>query len=104
MPIMATQQGIFMTSENELLEVIEFARLRGAVVESEHDVRAWEDEGRVLIGTVRVAGLPGIGPHPMSALSATEALRRYVATTLPVTEIGVLEAVRVYMASNVRKN
>lgn len=92
-----------MTSEQELLELIEFARLKGAVVETQHDVRAWAEEGRVLIGTVSVVGLPGVGPHPMSGLSAAEALRHYAAATLPVTEMGVLEAVRACMASNVRK-
>jgi len=93
-----------MTSDKELLELIAFARLQGVVVEIQHDAMAWEEEGRVLIGTVRVVGLPGVGPHPMGALAAAEALRRYVASVLSVTELGVLEAVRSYTASNVRKN
>jgi hypothetical protein len=92
-----------MTSDSELLELIAFARLQGAVVEVEHDARAWEEEGRVLIGIVRVDGLPGIGPHPMGVLGAAEALRHYVVSVLPVTEMGVLEAVREQMTSNVRK-
>lgn len=93
-----------MTSDKELLELIAFARLQGAVVDIQHDARAWEEEGRVLIGTVRVFGLPGIGPHPMTVLSAAEALRRYVGSVLPATASDVLDAVREHMASNVRKN
>lgn len=92
-----------MTSDKELLELIAFARLQGGVIEIQHDAMAWEEEGRVLIGSVRVVGLPGIGQHPMGVVAAAEALRRYVATVLPVTELGVLEAVRAYEASNVRK-
>jgi hypothetical protein len=93
-----------MTSDQELLELIDFARLQGGTVEIQHDARAWAEEGRVLIGTVRIVGLPGIGQHPMAGLSAAEALRRYVGTVLQVTELGVLESVREHMASNVRKS
>jgi hypothetical protein len=93
-----------MTSDQELRELIAFARVQGAVVEIGCDFKAWAEEGRVLIETVRVSGLPGVGPHPMASIAAAETLRRYVGTVLTITDRGTLEAVREYMTSNVRKN
>jgi hypothetical protein len=70
-----------MTSNQELLELIEFARSQGATVEVGRDTQAWEDEGRFLVETVRVSGVPGIGSFPMAALAAAEALRRFMASS-----------------------
>lgn len=64
-----------MTDEKELRELVEAARARGAEVFVRHDEDALRTEGRELIDEVKVLGVPGIGPFPMSALAAAEALR-----------------------------
>jgi hypothetical protein len=67
-----------MTSEKELRELVEKARCMGALVEVAHDAHATATEGRQVIDMVRVVGVKGIGPFPMPAIAAAEALRQFV--------------------------
>lgn len=68
-----------MTSNQELKDLIEKARARGAIVEATLDQRALEVEGRQIISTVKVVGLRGVGNYPMSAIAAAERLREVLA-------------------------
>ncbi len=66
-----------MNSNNELQALCDLAKRSGAQLTITHDARALNEEGRTIIESVQVvSGVPGIGPHPMSAIFATEALRR----------------------------
>jgi hypothetical protein len=67
-----------MTDTKELLSLIAKAEARGAVVTIQYDERALVEEGRKIIEQVQVLGLEGIGPHPMSLISAAERLRAEV--------------------------
>ena len=93
-----------MTPELEIRELIEFARLRGAVVEVKCDLPLWIAEGRTQIDTISVAGLPGVCQQPMRAARAAEVLRKYAASILPPGEQATGETVKDGKASNVRKN
>lgn len=76
-------QGTEMTSENELNDLVARARATGATVEVIHDKELYQREGRWITQFVRVAGLPGCGPHPMPAVTAAERLRECL---LPTSE------------------
>jgi hypothetical protein len=64
-----------MTDTQELDDLISTARYQGATVIVEYDAQAKAEEGRRVYETIQVSGLEGIGPHPMSPISAAEALR-----------------------------
>ena len=68
-----------MTSQKEIRDLIARAEARGAVVTVQIDEGAFEEEGREIIEVVQVCGLKGIGPHPMSLISAAERLREALA-------------------------
>lgn len=68
-----------MTDMRELRALMERARKAGAQVDLTYDARAWGDEGRAIISTVRVQGMAGIGPYPMPAICAAERLREALA-------------------------
>jgi hypothetical protein len=65
-----------MTDTNELNDLIAGARARGATVIVEYDAELLASEGRRVHQTIRVSGLEGVGPYPMSPISAAETLRR----------------------------
>lgn len=66
-----------MNSNSELHALCDLAKRSGAQLTITHDERALKEEGRMIIDTVQiVSGVPGIGPYPMSAIFATEALRK----------------------------
>ena len=58
-----------MTDRRELEALVAKARARGAEVEVTEDHAGYVDSIRVW------KGLPGVGPYPMSPLSAAERLR-----------------------------
>lgn len=62
-----------MTDTEELDDLIRHARQLGAMIFVTYEPN---DEGRKLYQTVRVENMPRVGPHPMSPISAAEALRR----------------------------
>jgi hypothetical protein len=68
-----------MTSQIELRDLIARAKAKGAVVTVQMDQSAMESEGREIYLQVQVLGLKGIGPHPMSPISAAERLRAALA-------------------------
>ena len=68
-----------MTSQKEIRNLIARAEAKGAVVTVQIDEAALESEGREIIKTVHVLGLKGVGPHPMSLISAAERLREALA-------------------------
>ena len=67
-----------MTDNKELTELIARLKRNGVSVFITYDKRA-QAEGREIIDTVQVAGVFGIGPFPMSAIGAAEAMRRVLA-------------------------
>lgn len=91
-----------MTCEQELRELIDFARCQGVRVDVQCDFVLWIAEGRTIIDKVSIVGLPRIDTLPMSALQAAETLRGYVGSVLPRHDQGAWEAVKLYKASNVR--
>lgn len=67
-----------MTSEQELLDLIEKASQMGAdvnVTYCEHEKK----KGWNIIDTVQVIGIKGIGHYPMTPIAAAETLREYIA-------------------------
>lgn len=62
-----------MTDTYELDRLVQQARALGATVVVTYELN---DEGRRLYESVTVRNLRGIGPYPMSPLSAAETLRR----------------------------
>lgn len=64
-----------MISSSELQHLITLAEKAGAKVTVTHDNAAAQSEGRQLIQSVLVTGLPGCGPHPMPPIAAGERLR-----------------------------
>lgn len=71
-----------MTNDQELRALISAARSRGVLVEVVHDQHASLAKGRDVIDMVRVAGVPGVGHHPMPAIAAAEALRQLVSSNV----------------------
>lgn len=65
-----------MTDTYELDSLIIRARSLGATVVIEYDAGALAKEGRQIYQTIQVSGLAGVGPYPMSPISAAETLRR----------------------------
>lgn len=65
-----------MTDTYELDELITRARTLGAAVTVEYDADILAKEGRRIHQTIQVSGLAGVGPYPMSPISAAETLRR----------------------------
>lgn len=65
-----------MTDTQELNDLITSARARGAVVIVKYDDDLLAKEGRLVHESIQVSGLAGVGPYPMSPLSAAETLRR----------------------------
>jgi hypothetical protein len=70
-----------MTSQQELRDLIRRAQQAGAIVITT-TCPAAVLEGRDIITSVKVAGLPGVGPFPMATLTAAERLRE----VLPAVE------------------
>jgi len=64
-----------MTDTQEIRALIDKAAQAGARVRVEFDSEAMINEGRLIIDTVQVSGLAGVGPNPMPAVSAAERLR-----------------------------
>lgn len=64
-----------MTDRKELERLIHRATAYGAVVIVDE---GQDRDGRFSIETVRIVGLPGCGPFPMSAIGAAERLRELV--------------------------
>ena len=64
-----------MTDTQELDDLISTARNFGATVAITYDADAQRTEGRRIYETIQVSGLSGIGPYPMSPISAAEVLR-----------------------------
>jgi hypothetical protein len=65
-----------MTDTQELDDLITSARARGAIVTVVYDADVFVAEGRRIHESIQVTGLPGVGPYPMSPISAAETLRR----------------------------
>ena len=63
-----------MQRQNGIRELIARAEALGAHIVTTSDEEARRLEGRDLIASVQVFGLPGLGPHPMPVLSAVERL------------------------------
>ena len=68
-----------MTSQKELRDLIARAEAKGAVVTVQIDELELSAEGREIITQVHVLGIKGVGPHPMSPISAAERLREALA-------------------------
>lgn len=64
-----------MIGNDELLALIEQLREHGATVSVTYDEALRASEGREVIETVTVSGVRGIGPEPMSPISAAERIR-----------------------------
>jgi hypothetical protein len=64
-----------MTDEKEISCLIERVRSAGALVFVTYDGDEHASDERGFIQTVKVFGLPGIGPAPMSPLYAAERMR-----------------------------
>lgn len=64
-----------MTDTQELDDLVSRARYLGATVAVTYDADAMMLEGRRIYETIQVSGLPGVGPFPMSPISAAETLR-----------------------------
>lgn len=67
-----------MTSNDELRALIEQLREHGASVALTYDEELRASEGREVIATVTVSGVRGIGPEPMSPISAAERMREAI--------------------------
>lgn len=67
-----------MVSDQELRELVNKARTNGLEIEVEIDKGLERDEGRKVIGSVRVITRgQGIGPYPMPPIAAAERLREW---------------------------
>lgn len=64
-----------MTNTQELDDLIIQARSLGAIVTITYDANALATEGRQVHRSIQVSNYPGVGPCPMSPISAAEALR-----------------------------
>lgn len=64
-----------MTDTQELDNLIVTARARGAAVTVTYDQNAMRLEGRRIYETIQVSEMQGVGPFPMSPISAAETLR-----------------------------
>lgn len=74
-----------MVSNSELRELIREAQEEGALVSVTNDTQALREEGRDLVLTVTVCNWwRGIGPFPMSPISAAERLRAALRSPSPV--------------------
>lgn len=69
-----------MTTQKEIIDLIEKARSLGATVNVTYSEKAKLEEGRDIIQTVQISGLRGCGPHPMAPIAAAEILRTLVTT------------------------
>lgn len=77
-----------MTDTNELDRLVSTARYFGATVTVVYDDDAFKTEGRRVYETIQVSGLAGVGPYPMSPISAAETLRPALHRALHDTERG----------------
>ena len=64
-----------MISNSELFNLVERLRAHGAKVDVTYDADLKAAEDRDVIASVSVAGVRGIGPHPMSPIAAAERIR-----------------------------
>jgi hypothetical protein len=65
-----------MTTFNEIRQLVEAARERGAVI----NFCGMDDDGQATLVEV-ASGIPGCGPFPMPLIAAAEKLRAFVAAT-----------------------
>lgn len=68
-----------MVSNSELRDLVERLRAHGAQVDVTYDAALQASEGRDVIDSVTVAGVRGIGPHPMAPIAAAERIREALA-------------------------
>lgn len=61
-----------MVDRLEIESLIKLATIRGARIDVERDITGWPYR-------ITVRGAAGIGPHPMSTISAAERLREFLA-------------------------
>ncbi|MBB4861501.1 hypothetical protein HNP46_000312 [Pseudomonas nitritireducens] len=64
-----------MTSSEELQALIGRAQALGAKVYCQYDMDTLRSEGRYIVTSIQVTGLPGCGPNPMPPIAAAERLR-----------------------------